>query len=110
MTEEEASTKLQRINNRCLVILTAIALTFALVYTKDILVPFVLASFIYAILTPQLRWMQVKLKIPRLAAIGITIVIFIVSITVLVLGGGKGLERSMEEEERRGGVREEGGK
>ncbi len=61
-----------RINNVCLVILTAIALTMALVYTKPVLVPFVLALFIYTSATPLVDWFENRLKAPHLISVGIT--------------------------------------
>lgn len=61
-----------RINNVCLVILTAIALTVALIYTKPVLVPFVLALFIYTSATPLVDWFEQRLRAPHLVSVGIT--------------------------------------
>ena len=61
-----------RINNVCLVILTSIALTMALIYTKPVLVPFVLAMFIYTSATPLVYWFEDRLKAPHLVSVGIT--------------------------------------
>ena len=49
-----------------------VAMTMALIYTKPVLVPFVLAMFIYTSATPLVDWFEDRLKAPRLAAVGVT--------------------------------------
>ncbi len=79
------SKEYSKINNICLVILTAIALTGALIYTRSILVPFVIAIFIYAVFTPVIAWFQNRLKLPRYMAIGLTIVLVLAVLALLGL-------------------------
>ena len=55
-----------KINNICLVILTGIAITVALIYTRIILVPFVISLFIYSVLSPGVKWFQSNLRFPRI--------------------------------------------
>ncbi len=73
-----------KLNNYCLLILTAIAATSALIYTRPVLVPFVIALFFYAITSPLIRALQTKLKIPRTLSIIITIVLFLGGSTLLI--------------------------
>ena len=66
-----------RINNVCLVILTFIAFTGALIYTKSILIPFVISLFIFSVSGPSIDWFETKLKAPRFLAVIFTMGIFI---------------------------------
>ncbi len=77
-------TTYSKINNICLIILTAIAITIALIYTKIILVPFVIALFIYSVLTPVIKWLKAKLKLPTLISLAV-IVIFLLLMSALLL-------------------------
>lgn len=67
--------EMQKVNNVCLVILTSIALTGALIYTKPVLVPFVLALFIYTAATPLVHWFKKRFSVPRGVAVLFTFVI-----------------------------------
>ncbi|PIK16359.1 MAG: hypothetical protein CES88_06350 [Halobacteriovorax sp. JY17] len=66
-----------RINNVCLVILTFIAFTGALIYTKSILIPFVISLFIFSVSGPSIDWFETRLKAPRFIAVVLTMGIFI---------------------------------
>ena len=57
-----------------LAILAFVCVTFILVYTKTIAVPFVLAFFLYSALVPLLNWFVAKFKLPRIVVIGIFVV------------------------------------
>lgn len=74
-----------RINNICLVILAGVAVTVALIYTRTILVPFVISFFIYAVVAPAIRWLHVKCRFPRVLAILTTVTVFILAFTVLIV-------------------------
>lgn len=67
----------------CLLILTAIAITFSLIYTKSILIPFIFALFIYFSMLPMINMMIHKLKISRTISISLTVLLFIISIALL---------------------------
>jgi len=67
-----------KINNLCLVILTGIAITIALIYTRVVLVPFVFSVFIYAVASPLVNWLHDRLKLPQIAAVGLTFFIFLI--------------------------------
>jgi AI-2 transport protein TqsA len=74
-----------RINNVCIVILTFIAVTMALIYTKSILIPFVISLFIFSVSGPSIDWFETKLKVPRFLAVIFTMAIFLVSSFVISL-------------------------
>lgn len=74
-----------RINNICLIILAGVAVTVALIYTRTILVPFVISFFIYAVVAPAISWLHVKCRFPRILAILTTVIVFILAFTVLVV-------------------------
>ncbi len=48
-----------------------------------ILVPFVIALFIYALLSPILKWMQIRLRLPRVLAILTTAALFIIGASII---------------------------
>ena len=52
------------INNACLMILAATAFTAFLVYTKTVLMPFVIALFIFMVANTLSTWMKQKWKVP----------------------------------------------
>ncbi len=76
-------TQHERINNICLLILAATAITVALIYTRSILIPFVIAFFLYAILSPVIRGVNNKLKLPRALGVVLVTTVFIVFITLI---------------------------
>ncbi|MBN2040330.1 MAG: AI-2E family transporter [Spirochaetes bacterium] len=76
--------KYEKINNVCLLIIASIAITAALIYTKTVLVPLVIAFFIYTLLTPLIILLKTRLKLPGII---IVIVIFLTIIIFTVLTG-----------------------
>lgn len=67
----------ERINTICLIILASVASVMALIYTKILLVPFVISIFGFAVLSPVIRGFEKKLKIPRWLAIAIVFLILL---------------------------------
>jgi AI-2 transport protein TqsA len=67
----------ERINTVCLIILASVATVMALIYTRIVLVPFVIAIFLFAVLLPIIEFIENKLKVQRW---------FAVSIVFLILG------------------------
>jgi len=71
-----------------LAILAFVCVTVALVYTKTILVPFVLAFFLYSAIVPLLNWVVQNFRLPRNIVLGLFIVLgpllFIAAILPLV--------------------------
>ena len=76
-----------RTNNICLVFLTLVTTTFALIYMKPVLIPLIFAIFVYSILTPIVGWVQRKTKVPKGLAIlfSLFLLFFILTMIVLVL-------------------------
>lgn len=82
-----------RINNACLVILAAFAITAALIFTRSVSVPFVFSLFLFSVAAPAVLWFQQSWKLPRPLAVLVTALLFFISIAivayliVLSLGG-----------------------
>jgi AI-2 transport protein TqsA len=72
-----------KINNVCLLILAATAITAALIYTKSVLLPFIIAFFLYTIISPVIEGMNNRLKLPHGIVVALTIILFIIFITVI---------------------------
>ena len=72
MVEQPIRTHYARINNVCLVILAAFAAIGALIYTRIVLVPLMVAVFIYAMILPIIKWFQDRLKMARVWAMTMT--------------------------------------
>ncbi|PIR23193.1 MAG: hypothetical protein COV44_04330 [Deltaproteobacteria bacterium CG11_big_fil_rev_8_21_14_0_20_45_16] len=70
-----------RVTQACLICLTSISLTFALIYTKPALMPLVFAIFLYYMLKPVLRFFQTRLKLSRVFSLGLSF-----SIGILIIG------------------------
>ncbi len=68
----------EKINTACLLILTAVAVTVALIYTRAIMVPFVFSTFVYFLMSPTVRWLEENTWISRTAAVMVTVVGFLV--------------------------------
>lgn len=75
---------LQKINTFCLFTLTVIALAMSLIYTKTIMIPFVLSLFLYLIISPFMSWQQVKLKLNQNMSLISTIILFLFGTAILV--------------------------
>lgn len=74
------SKKLERygaVNNVCLMILAGTALTALLVYAKVVLMPFVIAYFIYMLLNTAASYMKQKFKIPTYLGLFATVILFL---------------------------------
>ena len=75
-----SSKKLERyaaVNNVCLMILSAAALTAFLVYTRVVLMPFVIAYFIYMLLNTAAAYMKEKWRIPTYLGLLGTVLLFV---------------------------------
>lgn len=83
-------------NNICLVILAAAAITAGLIYTRTILVPFVIALFIYFVISPGLKWFQSRLRMHRLLSFFIIIIFTLFGLAVLVFFISASLEHFLK--------------
>lgn len=66
-----------------LVILAAVALAAALIYTRAVMIPFVVALFIVALVSPVEDFLVKRLRLPRVVAILVTLLV-VIAVTVLV--------------------------
>lgn len=83
----------QKLSAYCLLILTVIAVTATLMYLRTILVPFVLSVFLFISISPQIDYLQKRLKTPYWAALLLSMVIG----TLSVLGLGLLITMSVRE-------------
>ena len=58
-----------------LITLSSIGIAFTLYTMKTILVPFVFSIFLYFMITPVMRWLKRKCKLPHIIALLITFTI-----------------------------------
>jgi AI-2 transport protein TqsA len=72
-------------NNFAPIVLAAVAIAVALTFTKPVMMPFVFALFLYAVLSPMLTFLHQRWKLPRLAAIFVTALLFLVVTTLLTV-------------------------
>ena len=58
-----------------IMVLAAVAIAFALQYTRPVMVPFVLAIFISYLVSPVVDFLRVRLRLPKIAAVAIALLI-----------------------------------
>ncbi|MHC4418196.1 MAG: AI-2E family transporter [Planctomycetota bacterium] len=68
-----------------LVIIAAVALGLTLAYARSVLIPFVLAVFIFVLVSPILDFQVLRLKIPRALAVVVTLLIVLIILTAICL-------------------------
>ncbi|MCP4453714.1 MAG: AI-2E family transporter [Planctomycetes bacterium] len=68
-----------------LVILAAIALAMALKFTRTVMMPFILALFIASIVSPILDFLVIRVKLPRIVAVPLTLVVVVVFMGLMSL-------------------------
>jgi len=64
-------------------VLAVVALAVALIYTRTIMIPFVLAIFIVSLVSPILDFQVIRLKFPRPIAVTVTFLIVVIIIAIL---------------------------
>ena len=74
-----------RTNNICLVFLTLVVATGALVYMRPVLIPLIFAIFVYSILTPIVTKIRSRFLFPKPLAVFIALGIFTLFLSLLVL-------------------------
>lgn len=66
VTEQKNISEIYRkINTVCLIVLASVSLTIALSYTKTILIPLVISIFIFTMMTPIIRYIRIKFRLPK---------------------------------------------
>jgi AI-2 transport protein TqsA len=74
-----------RINTVSLAVIAVVAAGIALMFARSVLVPFVLAVFIFLLVSPILDFGVIRLKLPRGVAVLITLLIVLIILTILFL-------------------------
>lgn len=72
-----------KVNNICLIILAAFAITVGLIFMKPALIPFVFSIFIYFLALPVMQYFEDKMKLPKALAIFSTAFLFITTISLM---------------------------
>ncbi len=72
------------LNTASLIVLAAVAIAVALIYTRAVMVPFVLAIFISYLVSPLVDVMQTRLRMPRSLSV---LIAFLVVISLMTLLG-----------------------
>lgn len=81
------------------VVIAAVAIAFALAYTRPLLVPFVLAVFVYYLVSPVADTLELKLRFPRWASTVLTMALVgagIVLLGLLFVTSTRGLTESAD--------------
>lgn len=68
-----------------LVVIAMVAVGVVLLYARSVLIPFVLAVFIFLLISPILDFQRLRLKIPGIFAVTITVIIVLIILAVLFL-------------------------
>ncbi|MFQ5876322.1 MAG: AI-2E family transporter [Acidobacteriota bacterium] len=68
-----------------LMILAAVAIAVALIYTRRVMIPFVLSIFIAYLVSPLVDMMQARLRMPRLLSVFFALLVVLALMTLLVL-------------------------
>ncbi len=79
----ETPTADQRIQTVSLFVLATVAVAFALYWLQAVMVPFVLSLFIALGLSPLIGYLNHKLRVPRWAAVFLTLVVAVAILTLL---------------------------
>jgi len=82
-----------------LVVLAAVAIAFALAYTRPVLVPFVLSVFVYYLVSPVADLLEMKLRFPRWASTLVVLLLVaggIVLLGLLITTSARGLAESAD--------------
>ena len=74
-----------KVNNICLMILAGTAAASVLVFTKSILIPFILSIFCYFIVSPLIEWTQTKLKLHKSISAVLVLIVFSTVSALIVL-------------------------
>jgi len=84
MSNQKTNSNFSAINTVCLMILAASAATGVLVYTKTILMPFVIALFFSMLVSTVAQWLKQKLGTPYWMGLVASFLVFMAIITVTV--------------------------
>jgi AI-2 transport protein TqsA len=71
-------------NTVMLAIISVVAATAALIYTRPVIVPFVIAVFLYFVISPAVTLVQGRLRIPRGPSLAVVAAVFLIVSGVLI--------------------------
>lgn len=74
-----------RLGTWSVAVIALVCISFALSYTRAILIPFIFSLFLYFMLLPLMRHLRLKLKFPRWLALSVTFMIVFLMIFSLAL-------------------------
>lgn len=94
-TKQPLSEKYAPVNNICLMILAASALTALLVYAKVVLLPFTLALFVAMVANTVANWLNKKFKLPKTVGLALSFILFVAFIFLSVLFISSSIETFM---------------
>ena len=80
-----------------LLVMAAVAATAALIYTRSVMVPFVLAVLFSYLILPLVDWLQLRLRLPRWLALVATLLVVLCGLLVvgsLIVSSIGGLEQN----------------
>ncbi len=70
----------------CLLFLSAVAATGALIYTRTVMIPFVFSIFFFALTSPTVKWLQNRTRLPRwLALTSVFLSVCLVSVGLILI-------------------------
>jgi AI-2 transport protein TqsA len=84
MSNQKINQNFAAINTVCLMILAASAATAVLVYTKTVLMPFVIALFFSMVVSTVAEWLKLKLKTPYWLGLVFSFLVFMSIVTTAV--------------------------
>ena len=96
----QPSSSLQRVQTVCLLVLTAVALGFALRWLAPVMVPFALAFFLAVVLSPVVELLHRRLKLPAIVGLFVALLLGVGAfglLGTLVAESVKELERNRGE-------------
>jgi len=73
------------LNTGSLMIIAVVALAVALIYTRGIMIPFVVSVFIVSFVSPILDYQVIRLRLPRPIAVAVTLFVVLIMIVILCL-------------------------
>lgn len=74
-----------RIITACLMVLATVAIAGVLIFTRSVMIPFVLAIFIVSIVSPIVDYQVIQLKLPRAVAVSVALMIVLGIVSVFSL-------------------------
>lgn len=74
-----------KINTLCLIIIAAVSITLALIYTKTILIPLVISVFVFTMITPVIRYLKFKFRMPKLLAIIVAAALVLIPLALIAV-------------------------